>query len=142
MSSWAIVCDVWYLPPVEQNEVLINYHFVVLIVIGVLSIAPANRHICWSASQLIVSDESGCICLMSDILSVTQDFNPSRSCAALRAADLLGRRTGSSGRNTVWVGTFLGINKNVTNAGSQLTWEGGRAGINKNVTNAGSQLTF
>ena len=24
---------------------------------------------------------------MSDILSVTQDFNPSRSCAALRAAD-------------------------------------------------------
>jgi len=20
MTSWAIVCDVWYLPPVEQNE--------------------------------------------------------------------------------------------------------------------------
>ena len=46
-----------------------------------------------------------------------------RSCAALRAADL-----GLS--QLTWEGGGAGISKNVTHAGSQMTWEGGQ-GRNK-----------
>ena len=73
---------------------------------------------------------------IQSFINVFEILLNTRSCAALRAADL-----GFSGYDAFQAGR-AGISKKSTNAGSLLTWEGGGAGISKNVTNAGSQLTF
>ena len=63
-----------------------------------------------------------------------ESFNGTRSCAALRAADL------------DWIvgpEYSLGRNKQKRHPGGVTTdLGGGRAGISKNVTKGGSQLTF